>query len=87
MILEGGEVTLSGVVSPPFGVFRGTAEGRGVRGCWRFTLVHLPDRRIIATLYTAPQCQALASELAPVLLRGELPDPVSIVARHLSDSK
>lgn len=80
VVLEGGEeVTLPGFLSPPFGSFRGTAEGPGYQACHRHTLVHLPDRRIIATLRTYRQCQALASELAPVLIRG---DPGGIVERH-----
>lgn len=81
--LEGGEtVNLPGFVSPPFGAFRGTAEGPGIQACHRYTLTHTPSRRIIATLRTYQQCRSLASELAPVLLRGELPDPAPIVERH-----
>ena len=81
VVLEGGEeVTLPGFLSPPFGVFRGTVEGRGYEGCHRHTLVHLPERRIVATLRTYRQCQALAAELAPaVMIRG---DPAGIIERH-----
>lgn len=69
--LESGEpVTVRGHMSPPFGAFAGTAEGPAAyAGNKRQTLVYLPDSRIIATLRTYRQCQALASELAPVWLR------------------
>jgi hypothetical protein len=62
---------MPGFVSPPFGAFRGAADGPGLRSCKRYTLVHLPTRRVIATLYYLSQCKALASELAPVYLRDE----------------
>jgi hypothetical protein len=79
VVLEGGEaVTLTGFVSPPFGAFRGDVTGPKL-GHHLYTLVHLPDRRIVATLRTYGQCRALASEMAPVLIRG---DPGGIVERH-----
>ena len=78
--MDGRDLQVRGVVSPPFGVFRGTSHGPD-RNKLR-TLVHLPSGRIIATLKSSRQCRALASELAPVILRGELPDPVPIVERH-----
>lgn len=79
-LMDGRELQVRGVVSPPFGVFRGTSHGPD-RNKLR-TLVHLPTGRIIATLKSSRQCRALAAELAPVLLRGELPDPAPIVERH-----
>jgi hypothetical protein len=86
--LEGGElVTINGKMSPPFGAFSGTANGpASYPGSRRHSLVHLPDARIIATLRSYRQCQALASELAPVLLRGGLPNPAPIVERHVRES-
>lgn len=85
-VLDGGqEVTLPGFLSPPFGAFRGDAAGRKP-GHHLYSLVHLPDRRIVATLRTYRQCQALAAELAPVLLRGELPEPSGIIERHARES-
>lgn len=77
---------MPGFLSPPFGVFRGTAEGRGYQACHRHTLVHLPERRIVATLRTYRQCQALAAELAPVILRGDFPERSPIVERHARES-
>jgi hypothetical protein len=79
-LTDGRELQVRGVVSPPFGIFRGTSHGPD-RNKLR-TLVHLPSGRIIATLKSSRQCRALAAELAPVLLRGELPDPAPIVERH-----
>jgi hypothetical protein len=86
--LEGGElVPVSGHVSPPFGSFSGTEEGPAAYpGRHRHSLVYLPDARIIATLRTYRQCQALAAELAPVLLRGELQEPGPIIERHARQS-
>ena len=79
-LMDGRELQVRGMVSPPFGVFRGTSHGPD-RNKLR-TLVHLPSGRIIATLKSSRQCRALAAEIAPVLLRGELPDPAPIVERH-----
>jgi hypothetical protein len=73
---QGKEVTISGYISPPFASTAGTEEGPACyAGRRRHILVFMPDSRIIATLRSYRQCQALASELAPVLLRGELPNP------------
>lgn len=86
--LEGGEmVQVSGHVSPPFGSFSGTEEGPAAyAGRHRHPLVYLPDARIIATLRTYRQCQALAAEMAPALLRRELQEPGPIIERHTRDS-
>lgn len=83
-LMDGREITVHGLVSPPFGVFQGTSQGPN--GNHLRTLVHLPSSRVIATLRSSRQCRALASELAPVLLRGELPDPGSVVQRHVRES-
>jgi hypothetical protein len=82
--LEGREVTLRGFVSFPFAAYRGTAERPVNMGCGRFTLLHLPTRRIIATLRYFRQCQALASELAPIFARDEQAG-ASVVDRHISE--
>jgi hypothetical protein len=84
--LEGGEtVTLPGFVSPPFGAFRGTAEGPGYRACHRFTLAYIPQGRILATLKTLRQAQALSAELSRLWVRwgGREPaeDPAPLVQR------
>jgi hypothetical protein len=63
---DGSTPTLRGTVSPPFGIYRGTAAGprRGP-----FVLVYLPSARIVATLRHAAQCKALAAELARTWVR------------------
>lgn len=68
---DGSTLRLPGFLSPPFGAFRGTAEGPGLRACHRYTLVHTPSRAIIATLTTLRQCKSLASELAPAWIRDQ----------------
>ena len=73
--LQDGETELPGFVSPPFGVFRGTETGRGLRACGRFTLVYVPSRRILATMGTYVQCKGLASELARLWVRGNGSEP------------
>ena len=85
VLMDGQEIEVRGVTSPPFGVFQGTSHGPD--GNHLRTLVHLPTHRVIATLKTSRQCRALASELAPILLRGELPDPGPIVERHRREAK
>jgi hypothetical protein len=83
-LMDGREIDVRGAVSPPFGLFQGTSYGPD----WNKlrTLVHLPTYRVVATLRSSRQCRALASELAPILLRGELPDPGPIVERHTRES-
>ena len=84
--LESGEtVCIAGHVSPPFFSYRGTGEGPDYYSR-HHTLVYQPDGRVIATVNTYGQAQALAAELAPLLLRGTLPDPAPIVDRHVRES-
>ena len=84
---DGELVTVYGQTSPPFGSFAGTEDGPAYYcGRHRHVLVLLSDSRIIAVLRSFAQCRALASELAPVLLRGELPDPAPIITRHVSEA-
>jgi hypothetical protein len=83
-MMDGREVQVRGMVSPPFGTYRGNSHGPD--GNKRRTLVHLPSGRVIATLRSSRQCRALAAELAPVLLRGELPELGPVVERHVRES-
>jgi hypothetical protein len=83
-LMDGEEIRVSGMVSPPFAYFRGTSHGTD-RNKGR-SLVHLATGRIIATLRRSAQARALASELAPVLLRGELPELGPVVERHLREA-
>jgi hypothetical protein len=84
-LMDGQEIRVTGMVSPPFAYFRGTSHGTD-RNKGR-SLVHLASGRIIATLRRSAQARALASDLAPALLRGELPDAAPIVERHRRDAK
>jgi len=77
ILSDGQDIEVRGMVSPPFGTFQGCAHGPDTNKLR--TLVHLPSRKVIATLRSARQCKALASEIAPVLIRG---DPGGIVERH-----
>lgn len=85
--LESGEtVSMRGWTSPPFFIFRGTLLSGWTRNTKNFTLIHQPDGKLVATLRSHAQARELASELAPLLLRGTLPDPTPIVDRHLRES-
>ncbi len=68
--LNAGEMNVRGQISPPFGVFHGTPDGMTLTQS-SFSLCHLPSRRLIATLGTLRHAKALASEVAPLLLRDE----------------
>jgi hypothetical protein len=81
-LLDGHEVTVPGLLSPPFAYFRGTAEGP-VAG-HRFSLVHLPTCKLIATLRSAGQARSLASELAPIFARDEH-GGAAVVERHVRE--
>lgn len=83
VLMDGREVEVRGMVSPPFGHFQGNACGPN--GNLPRTLVHLPSRRIIATMKTSRQCRALAAELAPVYARDDA-GASAIVERHRSES-
>jgi hypothetical protein len=78
-LVDGTEIEVHGMISPPFGQYQGT--GKGSDGNVRRTLVHIPSGRIIATLRSARQCKALASELAPVYARDEA-TTAGVVERH-----
>ncbi|HEV7516408.1 MAG TPA: hypothetical protein VGR07_08920 [Thermoanaerobaculia bacterium] len=81
---DGEEVEMTGMVSPPFGIFRGNGGGgKAYEGSRAYSLVYVPERRILATFRFADKCRALASELAPTLLRGLSPgEPGGIVERY-----
>jgi len=73
-----------GMVSQPFAYFRGADDRQNYLSNY-YTLVYLSTDKIIATLRTAKQVRALASELAAALLRGELLDAGTVVGRHLRE--
>jgi hypothetical protein len=83
--LEGGEATVNGRLSPPFGVYAGTpAELARYHGQRQFTLVYVPSRRVLATLASLANCKALASELARLWYRGDGAEPAGNPAPVLS---
>ena len=95
-VLDDGKVyQLRGWISPPFGLFHGSAAGPIPHGSTqRYALVYTPAGRILGTFRTAAHCKALASDLARVWVRwdgagAEPPsqDPGAIVARHLREAK
>ena len=79
-----GAIVVPGSVSHPFGYFRGTDAGADRHSNF-FTLVYLPDGRIIATLRTAAQCRTLGADLARLWVKwgGEQPaeDPAPVLHR------
>ena|GEM_PF-5341850 len=85
MRLEGGElVMVNGHISLPFGSFAGTEEGpASYAGRHRHVLVYLDGCRIIATLRSFREVKTLAGEIAPALIRGELPNPAPILKSYL----
>src|SRR6476661_1967805 len=73
------DVEVPGLVSRPFGIFRGTARGVGAPGSGTHTLAHLPTRRIIATLSLRKSCMALAAELAVLRVDWQEMDPEKVL--------
>jgi hypothetical protein len=72
---DGQEVEREGLVSPPFAIFRGHGGGgQAWEGSKAYSLVYIPERRILASFRFVGKARALAAELAPTLLRG-LPPP------------
>jgi hypothetical protein len=80
--LESGEVRVYGMISTPFGYYRGDGRGPGYRGMMRYALVLLATGRLVAVLKTAAQVRTLAAELAPVLLREDRELAEGITGRH-----
>jgi len=83
VLLDGEEVEVRGMLSPPFGIFKGDISGSSGSAYPPYVLVYLPERRILGTFRYAETCKTLAAELAPALLRGLPPaDPEAIVERY-----
>jgi hypothetical protein len=87
---QDGEVEVKGWTALPFGIFRGSAAGLTPRGWRSYSLVYVPDGRVLATLRAAKQCRALASDLARLWVRwgGNEPseDPAPVLDRHQRES-
>jgi hypothetical protein len=73
------DVEVPGLISRPFGIFRGTARGLGAPGSGEHTLAHLPTRRTIATLPLRKSCMALAAELAVLEIDWQETDPERVL--------
>jgi hypothetical protein len=73
------DVEVPGLISRPFGIFRGTARGVGAPGSGTHTLAHLPTRRTIATLPLRKSCMALAAELAGLEIDWQETDPERVL--------
>ncbi len=68
-LLDGETIPTRGMLSVPFGIFRGTVSGPGYYGCHVYSLVYVPTGRILATLTYMRDCKALAAELAALWVR------------------
>jgi hypothetical protein len=73
------ELEVAGMVSGPFGIFRGDGRGVGEPGCSRYSLAHRPTRRIIATLPYRRACKAVAAELAALRIDWQEIDPEKVL--------
>jgi hypothetical protein len=68
---DGEELEREGIISPPFGIFRGHGGGgQAWEGSKAYSLVYLPERRILGSFRFVGKARALAAELAPTLLHG-----------------
>jgi hypothetical protein len=74
------DVEVPGLISRPFGIFRGTARGLGAPGSGTHTLTHLPTGRTIATLPLRKSCMALAAELTGLEIDWQETDPEKVLA-------
>jgi hypothetical protein len=88
---DGTEPDVRGWVSPPFGIFHGSADGPIYHGSThRYTLVYVPARRIVSTFRYAQHARALRAELAGIWARsgGEDGDTRAgpIVDRHVREA-
>ncbi|MBW8877888.1 MAG: hypothetical protein JF614_23230 [Acidobacteria bacterium] len=73
------ETEVRGPIGDHFGIFRGNGRGVGEPGCFCYSLVHRPTRRIIATLPLRKSCMALAAELAPLRVDWRETDPEKVL--------
>ena len=83
---DGSEPEVRGWIARPFGLYHGTPARPIPTGSTHYySLVYLPQRRILATFRYAAHCKALASELARLWVRwgGNEPseDPAPLLQR------
>ncbi len=75
----GVDVQVQGLVSRPFGIYRGTTREVGAPGSGTHTLAHIPTGRTIATLPLRKSCMALAAELAGLEIDWQETDPEKVL--------
>lgn len=73
------DVEVPGLVSRPFGIYRGTTRGVGAPGSGAHTLTHIPTGRTFATLPLRKSCMALAAELAGLEIDWQETDPEKVL--------
>lgn len=73
------DIQVRGVESACFGIFRGDNRGPGCGGCFRHTLVHVPTRRILATLAYQRACKEMAAELTMLQINWRERDPEKVL--------
>lgn len=73
------DIEVRGTISSHFGVFRGSSLGWDPSHSPIHSLVHLPTRRIIATLSFARDCKRLASELTLLRIDWSQTDPQKVL--------
>jgi hypothetical protein len=73
------ETEVRGPIGDYFGIFRGDGRGVGEPGCFCYSLVHRPTRRIIATLPLRKSCKALAAELVALRIDWRESDPEKVL--------
>jgi hypothetical protein len=81
------DVEVPGLISRPFGIFRGTARGLGAPGSGTHTLAHIPTGRTIATLPLRKSCMALAAELAGLEIDWQETDPERVLVGAADQGK
>jgi hypothetical protein len=73
------DITVRGVASGVFGVFRGSGHGPAPEDRHIFSLVHLPTGRIMVTLRNRRECMTMAAELLPLRVPWNETGPEKVV--------
>ncbi len=73
------DVEVQGKISGRFGIYQGDDRGQETRNNHVHSLVHLPTRRIIATLSHHRSCRAFAGELVYLWINWDQDDPETLV--------
>ncbi len=73
------DVEVQGKISGRFGIYQGDDRGQETRNNHVHSLVHLPTRRIVATLSHHRSCRAFAGELVYLWINWDQEDPETVV--------